>query len=165
MKKNMILLFVACLLISTNLYAAENIFDLSWWQKATIEDVKEELKNIPIANFSDVNKRSPLMFAVSATSDPDVIKALLRITENINLQDKKGETALMYACKYSKNPSIVNLLLRYKADVSLTDNDGKTALDYAKNNENINHSNIVSKLHALMSRNNGKPAIIRRKNK
>ena len=153
MKKSILCFFAGCLLISTSALAAENIFETSWWQKATIENVKEQFKNIPVSNIQNVDKKTPLMFAVSTVSDPNIIKIVLRSTDNINLQDKDGKTALMYACQYA-NPVIVNLLLRNNADVSLTDGQGKTALDYAQNNENVKNSSIIRKLHLYMSKIN-----------
>ena len=62
-----------------------------------------------------------------------IVKLLLRMGAQVNLQSCVGETPLHIAATHEMD-YIVKLLLHYNADVHITNKNGKTALDLTKDN-------------------------------
>lgn len=99
-----------------------NIFDLDFWKTATVADV-QQLSQQGV----DWNSRhesaftptlTPLMFAVSASNNPEVILALLEAGADVNAKDIIEMTPLMYASMENRNPDIIKILLEAGADVN-----------------------------------------------
>ena len=62
-----------------------------------------------------------------------IVKLLLRMGANVNLQNYDGETPLHIAARYEMD-CIVKLLLHYNADIHITNKKCQTALELTKNN-------------------------------
>lgn len=73
----------------------------------------------------------------------DIVKILLDMSVEINVQDEHKRTALMYACDKGCKKVVKMLLSKYDIDVNLCDQDKRTALMYACNRY---YSDIVKML-------------------
>ncbi|GAL84849.1 ankyrin repeat protein [Sporocytophaga myxococcoides] len=81
-------------------------------------------KNIDV-NLRNKASQTPILL----TLDNDVIKKLIALGADVNVQDYSGKTPLHYAC--SKNdPELVDLLLSSGANVNIKDSLGLTPLIY-----------------------------------
>lgn len=97
------------------------------------------LKNGANINASDVDGKTPLMFAVS-NEKVEMINEIIKIDKHINAVDANNETALMYAVR-SGNIKIVETLLNNKANLYIENIKGETALmiaAYKKDHDMIN---------------------------
>jgi ankyrin repeat protein len=93
-------------------------------------------------NKSDINGRTPLIFAASGPF-PETVELLLQADSDPNATDsEEGWSALMFAAAEGHR-DVVQKLLEYGADVSLKDKDGDTAIDFASNN---NQTDVVELL-------------------
>jgi ankyrin repeat protein len=85
-----------------------------------------------IKNGTDVNTRhdsgwTPLMWAASKNTDPEVISVLLQNGADINSKDDLlGMTALTLAARGNSNPEVISILLRNGADVNARGENGNT---------------------------------------
>lgn len=86
-----------------------------------------------ISGGADLNFRLPdgssLLHHAVSRSTPDVVKALLKVGFDVNLQDNKGETPLHLAAWNQVN---LQVLLDANPDTTIKNNNGLTALDLAK---------------------------------
>ena len=132
----------------------------SWWQKATLEEVKKAVKiiggninvlgrNYDLMSFyyvpramlqdieikehiTDEDGRTILMYAAMYSQSAETIKALIDAGADVNVKNKRGNTALMYAAGVNDNSEVVKALLDVGADVDVKDDHyGNTALMYA----------------------------------
>ncbi|WP_164931469.1 ankyrin repeat domain-containing protein [Longirhabdus pacifica] len=83
----------------------------------------------------------PIIFRSSkcSRSNTDIVKLLLDVETDVNIQDDYGQTAFMQAV-FRGETEIVEILLDADADISLKTNEGKTALDIVKE---MGHDEIV----------------------
>ena len=88
-------------------------------------------------NF-DVNRKyngATLLYWVCAKQNENMVKRLLSMDSNLNIQNVDGKTALHVACA-KNNLKIVKMLLNKDADVNICDNIGNTPLHLACVNGN-----------------------------
>ncbi|MCX7882016.1 MAG: ankyrin repeat domain-containing protein [Brevinematales bacterium] len=78
--------------------------------------------------FRDVNKRTPLHWAVIA-GDLKIVAYLIYKGADIEAREKNGATPLHFVA-YSKNLDIVKYLIQNKAEINATDYAGWTPLHY-----------------------------------
>lgn len=79
-----------------------------FWKTATPKTVQQKIDKGHNVNDRGILEWTPLMFANSYNSNPDVITILVKNGADIKAKDKDGKTALDYA---KENPKI------YKTDV------------------------------------------------
>lgn len=89
------------------------------------------------------NQHTPLITAASNDND-DVIKVLLKHGCNVNHCDVMGKSALWHAYSNSNTDSM-KLLLRAGADKNLPNSDGQTILDDAKDADDDDVIELLSK--------------------
>ena len=90
----------------------------AYWEEASAVDVF----SIPDEAFSPVNEEGPiLMWAASATTDPDVIDALLSRGSKINEQASGifNATPMSAAAAASNTPAVIDRLVERGADVNV----------------------------------------------
>jgi ankyrin repeat protein len=80
---------------------------------------------------------TPLMWAISDNSNPEVITALIEAGAHVNDIGPAGRTPLMFAAKKNTNPEVIITLLKYGADAKAKDNGGRSVMDIAKENKNL----------------------------
>ena len=71
-----------------------------------------------------------------------IVKLLIRMGANVNLQNDDGETPLHIAARYEMD-YIVKLLLNYNADVFVKNNENKIALDLTVHNTYEHVENLI----------------------
>ena len=71
---------------------------------------------------------TPLLWASSKSSNPNIISLLLDNGAYVNEKDSDGWTPLMRASAFNENPEIVQILLDNGADVNEKGDNGETAL-------------------------------------
>ena len=71
---------------------------------------------------------TPLLWASSKSSNPNIISLLLDNGADVNEKDSDGWTPLMRASAFNENPEIVQILLDNGADVNEKGDNGETAL-------------------------------------
>ena len=107
----------------------------NFWQTATVDVVRAELKAGARVNAKNMDGMTPLMAAVSSNTDVAVIKSLLSAGADLESRTENGWTPLMLAVRDNKNLDVTAALLEAGANAKAKDDAGKTALDYIKNNE------------------------------
>lgn len=84
-----------------------------------------------LASALNAKKMTPLTFAVSQGSEPDLLLMLLQFGADINARDAAkdggGATALHYAC-IAEDETLIHVLLGNGADIRRTDGNGETPL-------------------------------------
>jgi murein DD-endopeptidase MepM/ murein hydrolase activator NlpD len=85
-------------------------------------------------NAQDQYGQTPLMYAASSSTNPDILEALLKAGATINAQTSAGWTALMYAARDTKKLETALLLMNAGADPTLKNADGQSAADLARSN-------------------------------
>jgi murein DD-endopeptidase MepM/ murein hydrolase activator NlpD len=88
-------------------------------------------------NAQDEYGQTPLMYAASSSTNPDILDALLKAGATINAQTSAGWTALMYAARDTKNLETALLLMNAGADPSLKNSEGQSAADLARSNSGM----------------------------
>jgi murein DD-endopeptidase MepM/ murein hydrolase activator NlpD len=91
-------------------------------------------------NAVDQYGQTPLMYAASSSTNPDILAELLKAGAGINAQTSTGWTPLMYAARDSKNLETALLLMNAGADPSLKNSDGQSAADLARSNPGMSTS-------------------------
>ncbi len=89
----------------------------AFWRTATVQDVH----SVPKEALARGNKNGPvLMWAASATNNPDVISALVERGANVNESDVGllSGTPLSAAAAYSDNPLIIDELIKLGAEIN-----------------------------------------------
>ena len=81
-------------------------------------------------NFQNNSGDNPLMVACAFNENPEVISALIDITNDLNVRDNSGDTAL-HSASMENNYSAIRLLLAAGADIYPTNNQDKTAYELA----------------------------------
>lgn len=75
---------------------------------------------------------TPLIEAVTQTSDEYAIDALIKKGGALNAVSGDGRTVLMMAAMYNSNPAVIYMLIKHGADVNArTPDTGKTPLFFA----------------------------------
>jgi murein DD-endopeptidase MepM/ murein hydrolase activator NlpD len=110
----------------TNLFNLVKTDDL-----ASVQAAIEAGANV---NAQDEYGQTPLMYAASSSTNPDILAALLKAGATINAQTSAGWTALMYAARDTKNLETALLLMNAGADPSLKNGEGQSAADLARSN-------------------------------
>jgi murein DD-endopeptidase MepM/ murein hydrolase activator NlpD len=85
-------------------------------------------------NAQDEYGQTPLMYAASSSTNPDILDALVKAGADINAQTTSGWTALMYAARDSKSLDMLIWLMNAAADPSLKNGEGQSAADLARSN-------------------------------
>jgi murein DD-endopeptidase MepM/ murein hydrolase activator NlpD len=85
-------------------------------------------------NAQDEYGQTPLMYAASSSTTPDILDALVKAGANINAQTGAGWTALMYAARDSGTLDTLLWLMNAAADPSLKNSEGQSAADLARSN-------------------------------
>jgi ankyrin repeat protein len=91
-----------------------------------LSEINVKRQNVDVL---ESGKRSPLIRA-SIIGDEKIIRRLLELKAQINLQDYLGKSALHYAAQ-EYYPAIVALLINHNANVNIADNHGNTPLHEA----------------------------------
>jgi ankyrin repeat protein len=116
------------------------LLDEDWWQTATLEQVKKELKTANI-NARDEHGRSALHAAALFSQNPEIITTLITAGADIKAQDKSSRSVLHFAAYNKENPEIIIALIKAGADINAQNKSGHNALHiaakYAKNPEII----------------------------
>ena len=81
-----------------------------------------------------------------------IVKFLLDMGADVNLQNKDGDTPLHIAARYEME-YIVKLLLHYNADVNITNKKGETAVNLVKNNK-YPHVKVLLENNVVYSKGN-----------
>ena len=77
--------------------SAGNFCSPFWWQNATIKDIQKELSSGRNINQVDPKGRTPLMSAIIARKDLDILDFLIKNGADVNHRDKDGKSVLEYA--------------------------------------------------------------------
>ncbi len=85
-------------------------------------------------NAVDQYGQTPLMYAASSSTNPDILAELLKAGATLNAQTPTGWTPLMYAARDTKNLETALLLMNAGADPSLKNSDAQSAADLARSN-------------------------------
>jgi murein DD-endopeptidase MepM/ murein hydrolase activator NlpD len=101
-------------------------------------------------NAVDQYGQTPLMYAASSSTNPDILAELLKAGATLNAQTPTGWTALMYAARDTKNLETALLLMNAGADPSLKNSDGQSAADLARSNPGMSTS-LYERLEELSS--------------
>ncbi len=107
---------------------------------ATVVDKLLEYGVDPNEKIEIYKGGTPLHMAAKYSKDPDVIKALLKNSADVNVRDANNETPLHKAAKYNDNSRVLYTFYFYDADMNLRDKDGNTPLHLSairKRNFNI----------------------------
>lgn len=109
-----------------------NEFNKNSLFEAIEKDELEEVRSIITygLDLSSTNEDgyTPLLWASSKSSNPNIISLLLDNGADINEKDSDGWTPLMRASAFNENPEIVQILLDNGADVNEKGDNGETAL-------------------------------------
>lgn len=106
--------------------AAEGLYLMN--DKAKVE---EFIKAGSYVNTRGVRGMTPLMLAVHANCDIDIVRDLLIAGADIKARSATGKTALMYAASHSY-PAVINLLLQKGAGIDdVQESTGWTSLFFA----------------------------------
>jgi ankyrin repeat protein len=89
-------------------------------------------------------KKATLLHGAVLGNYPDIVGVLLRWDADVNAQMEDGNTPLHLAATVG-NPDIVHTLLEKKADVKATNKAGKTPLDLAREQNQNEAFQILSK--------------------
>ena len=98
----------------------------------TPQQVQEAIVTGADVNRRDQNGMTPLMWASTANTNPEVVSLLLAAGADLEAQDNYGFTSLMLAVEFNQNPAVIVALLESGADVKAKDKGGRTALYYAQ---------------------------------
>lgn len=99
-------------------------------------------------------KKTALMAAIE-NNQGKIVRRLLQLGANVNVQSGGEETALMLAI-YQNNIEIVKLLLHYGAHLDLESNSGYTALMYTTNADKVEIAQLLIKHGAHINAQNHK---------
>jgi murein DD-endopeptidase MepM/ murein hydrolase activator NlpD len=100
-------------------------------------------------NAQDEYGQTPLMYAASSSTNPDILAELLKASATINTQTSAGWTALMYAARDTKNLDTALLLMNAGADPTLKNSDGQSAADLARSNPGMSTA-LFQRLNELV---------------
>ena len=113
--------------------AGNQLFDAISFGK--IHKVNARLKHLDDINVRNGLKRTLLIHTVSCASEAlcsYIVRLLLYLEIDTNIQDMFGRTALMYACADVNKDDVVRQLMRYRyCNPNVRDEHGNTALMYA----------------------------------
>ena len=96
------------------------------------------IENNADVNSKSISNRTPLMYSIIGSKENyqiEIIKLLIKKSNNINCKDLKNETALIICSEY-----IINNLVRHEITKLLLDNKADI---YIKNNDNENILNLI----------------------
>jgi ankyrin repeat protein len=103
----------------------------------SLQQIVDAIKNGEDVNANNIFRATPLMFAASSNSNPEVITALVSAGGNISAKDSERFTPLMYAAQGNSNPEVITALVNAGANVNARAKDGVTSLmEAAANNSN-----------------------------
>jgi murein DD-endopeptidase MepM/ murein hydrolase activator NlpD len=115
-----------------------NLFNLV--KTDDVASVQAAISSGANVNAQDQYGQTPLMYAASSSTNPDILDALLKAGATLNAQTSTGWTALMYAARDTKNLETALLLMNAGADPSLKNSDGQSAADLARSNTGMSTS-------------------------
>jgi len=124
----------------------------SFWEKANLTDVQIAIENGEKVNTKDSDGFTPLILASCDTSDPNIIKLLIKHQAGVNSGDKFGNTPLITASAFNSEPRVIEILIKHGANVNARSIEGKTALDYAKDNDKIYNTDVYKKMKDLINK-------------
>ena len=150
--------FVVIFLISLS-YSAfannDNFLNKDWWKTATLEDVKQELKNGADVNAKKSSflygQRSVLSIAIKYNTKSAIIAALIKAGADINFRDMDDNTVLHIALMHKKNLTIskillgavVTTLIEAGVDINAKNKNDDTPLDIAKQHNKSVVNNLI----------------------
>ena len=99
------------------------------WKNVTVAEIQRLIRN-----GADVNANveqplddtylsygwTPLMHAVSFSTDIKIIETLIKYGANVNAKERLKASPLMLAIKYNQKPQIIEFLLKHGAYVNAT---------------------------------------------
>lgn len=120
-----------------------------------IEIVRALLAALADPNFTDENKRTPLLLS-SPYGKIDVVHALISSKADINMADENKRTPLLMSAVNGKL-EVVNALLEGKADANVVGQNGITPLiaSSARGNIDVVHALVASKADVNIGTNDG----------
>ena len=90
--------------------------------------------------------RTPLHFAAWYNENPPVISMLVDAGAGLEARDDLGRTPLHRAARRSRNPEVIAALLDAGADVRARDHGGETPRDRARERDELESSDVFSRL-------------------
>jgi hypothetical protein len=107
-----------------------------FWKEATpatIADCVQDMGFVMGFSVKDRDDRgtTPLHFAATYASNPEITVALLEAGADVNARDEVGWTPLHLAAGWNDNPDVITTLLQAGTDVNARDKYGETPLLYA----------------------------------
>jgi ankyrin repeat protein len=120
-----------------------------------------------VINYKEENTGSTLLIEASKISNNYIVKMLLDIGADPNLQNNSGNTPLLFACNKGKF-NAVKLLLSNGADPNLQNNDGNSPITLAIRDNNIeliklllsNGANIPENIDELLENKSAEMKLI-----
>lgn len=103
-------------------------------------------------NICDNNGNTALMYATKGSPKLNIVKILIEFGADVNSQNNDGITALIWQAQHNAHPEIIKALIEAGADIELKDSKGKTALDYAKEKDDKEIIDILTKLTSTKSK-------------
>ena len=114
----------------SSVYGQNKLLDHDFWQTATVDSVRAELKAGARVNAKDMDGKTPLMYAADHNRNPAVIKLLLASGADINARCQFGWSVLLHAVL--RDPlGVIKLLIENGATIDARDKYNKTPLMYA----------------------------------
>ncbi|MDD9806661.1 MAG: ankyrin repeat domain-containing protein [Gammaproteobacteria bacterium] len=141
---------LAAILLLANSAPAQdcgNLCSASFWETATVSDVKRELAQGVDPRARTGSGSTPLHWAVIHSETPAVVELLLDRGADLKARGKGGETPLHVAALASKTPEIVELLLDCGANPKAKDDKGKVPFNFAKKNKALANTNVYWRLN------------------
>ena len=124
------------------------------WEKFSVEEVEDCLKQGSPVEADITGGESPLHIAAELNEDPEVLLRLVRAGAKINGTTKKGWTPLHSAARFNPNPEILLTLIDAGADMNARTNSGKTFIYWMGKNSKLKETVGYLKLLNIYSQNN-----------
>ena len=110
-------------------------------------------------DITDVNNKTPLIWACEAKNNEENVVTLLENHADVQLKDNNNNSPLHFAAQFS-DPAVIRTLLEKRINVNVKDNEGRTPLMwacYAKDNDSnvsfllANNASICAMRHTDIS--------------
>lgn len=132
-------LFTLLLLTNLGMLFAQTNF-LALCREGSLNEINQAIVAGQDVNVTDEYGQTPLMYAATANTDPQVITILMSAGADINARSGAGWTALMYAARDNTNPAVLQAILEAGAEVGFKNDENQMAFNYSGGNPALANS-------------------------